>query len=304
MPGRGLLSIDDLEPAELRALVDETLAPRTERVAAVVGLFFLQPSTRTRLGFQAAVARLGGQSVELQELKETGQMSSGESWADTVRSVGPYFDAVCVRHPDPYATAEAGELLPDVPVINCGNGTDEHPTQSVADLAAIARYAKLSPHGLRVTVAGDLRYMRAAHSLVLALAKVGGVCVTGVSPGPLALPERYSATLDGNGGTFRTAATLEEALDTDVLYMAGFAPRTPAGEWDDASRRPYRLTASVARQLPADSVILCPLPRVDEIESEVDVLPQARYFEQSELALHARVAVLRRALAPPVSPDR
>lgn len=303
MPVRHLLGVRDLGSADLCAILREaTSTPPTAASPSgapfVAGLLFFESSTRTRVGFEVAVARMGGTSVAIEAAKSSASMGAAETWEDTVRSVGPYFDVMCIRHPDPDAAAIASRLAPSTRVVNCGSGTDEHPTQAVADVAAITAQAGPITAATRITVAGDLRHMRAAHSLVRALGLLAPVTITGASPPTLGLPDQYLDTLVAAGGTYHAEASLDGALDTDVLYMAGFPSRSPEGdEWDPDLRAAYRLTAGRAERLPSGALVLCPLPRVDEIDPAIDDTPRCGYFAQSALALSARVAILRWLLA-------
>jgi aspartate carbamoyltransferase catalytic subunit len=299
MPTRHLLGVADLDRDQVLSLLEsaarEDAGVGAPLQPATAGLIFLEESTRTRAGFEVAAARLGGQAVVVTAVKHTQAMSAGESWADTVRSIGHYFDVLCIRHPDPAAPRRASELV-DVPVVNCGNGADEHPTQALIDLLAIVDHLGRGPDGVRVAMVGDLRNMRAAHSLILALALFDGVRVVAVSPPELGFPPPYADRFEAAGHQLSYADSLDTAMEVDVVYMAGFAPTTPIGVWHDAARDPFRLTLARAQRLPSAAAVLCPLPRIDEIEAEVDDLPQARYFRQSRLGLAMRTAILRHVL--------
>jgi aspartate carbamoyltransferase catalytic subunit len=139
---------------------------------------------------------------------------------------------------------------------------------------------------------GNLRDMRVAHSLLFGLAQFRGIHITAVCPERLAPPRECADVFVAGGNHYEERGVLPDLRDVDVLYVAGFPPNTTHDRWDDDARAPYRVTAAVAAELSADAVILCPLPRVDEIEVGVDDLPQARYFRQSELGLFMRMAVL------------
>ena len=300
MSALNLLSMEDLPRAEILELVQAATALKvpTSSLAQgrTAGLFFFEASTRTRVGFEAAMLRLGGSAVAVTATKSGPTMSAPETWTDTVRSVGRYFDVLCVRSAEPAAPSLAAALLPDVPVINCGNGHDEHPTQAMIDILAISEIVGGPPDGLHVALVGDLLGMRAAHSLLLALARFRDVLVTAISPPGLSCPERYSGPFRAAGNRYVTSEALTGLAGVNIVYVAGFPPRTEVGDWSEAARAPYRVTADFAATLPASAAILCPLPRVDEIEPAVDDLPQARYFLQSELGLPMRMAVLQRSL--------
>lgn len=298
MPGFHLLGMADLNRADIEWILGDSIdsAFRPWPNPFVAGLMFLEDSTRTRVGFDVAVSRLGGRSVAITSLKQTDAMSARESWTDTLLSIGPYFDLLCIRHGEATGLRQAAELLPHVAVVNCGNGADEHPTQALIDLRAITEHFGRLPDRMTIGVVGDLRHMRAAHSLLLALARFDSVCVVAASPPELQFPAAYVQTFVDAGNTYVQTAALEDALQVDVLYMAGFAPKTPMGVWDEEARSAFRLTERRARRLPRHASVLCPLPRVDEIEDGVDLLPQARYFHQSALGVDVRTAVLRHVL--------
>jgi aspartate carbamoyltransferase catalytic subunit len=260
----------------------------------VVGLLFFDPSTRTRFGFHAAAARLGGSAITLGDNKYQATMSAPESLEDTLRSVGAYCDVVVLRHAREDAVDIAAALLP-VPVINAGNGSDEHPTQALIDLFAIRSWhGRLA--GLRVGIVGDLRHSRAAHSLILALQRFEPREIRLLHPRGAELPESIceqccSATLVGAGEFVHFDGL-------DALYFAGL-PEGHDGTNDHrgpAIRRHFALTAETASRLSPSTLILDPLPRIDEIEPSIDALPNAGYFKQSDEAQHVRLAVLEAIL--------
>jgi aspartate carbamoyltransferase catalytic subunit len=288
-----LLKVADLARTDVDALLDQALALASSPAAAptptgkLIVLAFFQDSVRTRVGFTAAAARLGVATTVVAGVRYGPTMSGGESLPDTARTLGAYCDAILLRHPDSDAPSIAAELA-GVPVINCGNGHDEHPTQALIDLLAI-RDARGTIDGTRIGIAGDLRHMRAVHSLLHALALYDDVHVRLISPPELKAPPE---TLPP--GAVETGALDLEELD--IVYMAGFAPRTPVGDFDDQTRSRFALTTERARRLDPAVRILCPMPRIDEIEPGVDALPQAHYFRQSALGLPMRMAVLQRVL--------
>lgn len=289
---RHLLSAADLTRSEVEHLVEVARDPGELPVAPfIAGLFFFEESTRTRVGFEVATARLGGTSVAVTAPKQTGAMSAAEGWSDTIRSVGGYFDVLCVRHPSSDAVAIAARLA-DVPVINCGNSTDEHPTQALIDLLAMYDHLDGPPDGLRIALVGDLRNMRAAHSLLLMLALYRGVTVVAVCPEPLDAPVRFREAFLASGNRYTTARRMGDATEVDLVYVAGFAPATAEGFWDESARSPFRVTSAMVRAMAPDVGIFCPLPRIDEIDADVDDLPAARYFRQSRMALGMRMAIL------------
>lgn len=241
-----------------------------------LAIAFFEPSTRTRIGFSTAMQKLGGNVVEVYESKLSDKMSAPESDEDTLRVVSDYADFVALRH-------KSRDLVKNLrinsKIINCGNGNDEHPTQTLIDLYTILKeIGRLD--NFSIAIAGDLKNMRAGHSLVLGLSKFDNIRLTLLSPKLLSMPTEYlnSEVIEKNNFEF---------ADEDVLYVAGFPP---AKEVSDAERESYILHASVLQN--KKTIIMNPLPRVDEIDVAIDSMPNARYFEQSKNGLFVRMAIL------------
>ncbi len=294
---RHLLSISDLGQSGILAVLDRAeefrlQSPRgTPFLGKILGLLFFQPSTRTRVGFHAAMARLGGATVEVAETKLQPGMGKAESLTDTVRSVSAYCDCLVLRHPsgDEFRSAIA---VSDVPVINGGSGGEHHPTQALIDLFAIQRrFARLE--GLRIGMAGDLEGSRAVRSLIQALAYFPPRELRLMSPKGRELPLPFLRGFSSSEINQRYELTVE---GLDILYMAGLPKGLGESELDEAVRERFRLTRSRAERLPTEALVLNPLPRIDEIEIEVDELPVAGYFTQSREALFVRCAVLEQML--------
>ena len=241
-----------------------------------LAIAFFEPSTRTRVGFSAAMQKLGGNVVEVYESKLSDKMSAPESDEDTLRVVSDYADFVALRH-------KSRDLVKNLKInsriINCGNGNDEHPTQTLIDLYTVLKeIGRLD--NLSVAIAGDLRGMRAGHSLVLGLAKFDSIRLTLLSPKLLSMPREYlnSEVIEKNNFEF---------TNEDILYVAGFPP---AKEVSEDERKSYILNASMLRG--KKTIIMNPLPRVDEIDIAIDSMQNAKYFEQSKNGLFVRMAVL------------
>lgn len=303
---RGLTSIRELDRIELDRLLDRarelSADPRAgRRTGAVVGLLFYSGSLRTRVGFEAAAARLGAAAPVVLSARHTEVMSEPESLADALRSVGPWCDAICLRHPDE-ESVRAAVSLAGTPIVNCGNGTDEHPTQALIDLFAVrSQLGRID--GLRFAMVGDLRGMRAAHSLALALSRCRGIHLRLIAPRGLEMPRAYLAPLAAAGVVIEETERLELA-DADVVYVAGLPARTAIGRLPDPVRARFVVSRAVALGLKEGARILCPLPRIDEIAQAVDALPQAAYFAQSAQAIGVRMAVLERALGGGAAADQ
>ena len=293
-----LLAADQLTRRDVEALVESARALRTghrvRHTDAVVGLLFFEPSVRTRVGFEVAATRLGAHSTVLAAVKQSAAMWSPETLHDTVRSIGPWLDVVCLRHPTTGSVAQAAELL-DVPLINCGDGDGEHPTQALIDLFAIAELVGPIDR-LRIGLVGDLHAMRSAHSLASALAVFEDVHLRCMAPSGLELPDGLLRRLRDRGHVVEERSDFDPR-DLDIVYMAGLPAETRVGILQPEEQSALRMTVERAHQLGAATHVLCPLPRVDEIDPGVDELPQAAYFIQSEMAIWVRMAVLDHVLA-------
>ena len=253
----------------------------------MLGILFFQPSTRTRIGFSVAMQNLGGGVVYLYDTKFTKGMSARESLEDTVRVIGDYCDVLCIRH-SIESTLEKVCRSTHVPIINCGNGTDQHPTQALIDLYTIWKeFGRLD--NLRLAVIGDLKHMRTAHSLILGLSLFRGNKLKLISPKELRLPDKYLKRVEDSLEISET--DMVELRDEDVVYVAGLPPFGKGNE-----RLRYQIDKRKALQLKEGAIILNPLPRVDEITREVDSLRCARYFEQSKNGLYVRMAILTKIL--------
>lgn len=260
----------------------------------MIGLLFFEPSTRTRFGFASAAQRFGLGVVTLDDFRHSQSMSAAESLEDTLRAVTSYVDVVCIRHPWE-GSAQLARQVVDVPVINCGNGKDEHPSQALIDLLSI-RHRRGHIDGMSVGIVGDLYSMRASHSLLMALGLYDDVTVRCMAPDELRMPRQYVDAYTATGNKLDELGSLD-LHGLDVVYMAGFVPATDRGTFDDSTRFRYRLGASQLIDLSDNAMILCPLPRIDEIDPAVDSSPLAMYFEQSRLALWVRAALLLEMLS-------
>ena len=294
----GLLSASELDRPRIERLLASAGQYRRGGAArhpeAVVALAFFEDSLRTRVGFEAAAARLGARGLSVTAFKQTEAMGQPESLLDTVRSIDGWCDVLCLRHPDAAAVRAVGEVA-HVPVINCGGGRDEHPTQALVDLFAIQEL-RGAIDGLTIGLLGDLHAMRTAHSLALALARFDRITVRCIGPAGLELPERFAEPLRAAGHSL-SVTTVMDVEGLDVLYVAGLPAHTRAGTLTASEQARFHVTCEVVRRMPADALVLSPLPRVDEIRPDVDSTPQAVYFRQSALGLNVRMAVLDEQLS-------
>lgn len=295
----------DFSPEEYEALfslasqIIDSPADYADRCAGrLMATLFYEPSTRTRLSFEAAMLRLGGQVISVASAKSS-SVAKGESLGDTVRTVGGYADLIVLRHPKEGAAILAAEYSP-VPVINGGDGAREHPTQTLTDLFTIHRF-KGHLDGLTVAFCGDLRYGRTVHSLVKALARYSDVRFILISPPELRLPERIKREVEeiNPAVALRETTRMEDGLEgADVLYMTRIQKERFFNEEDYIKLRDtYILTADKLSAAPAEMIVMHPLPRVTEIDYAVDADPRAVYFEQARLGMFARMALILHLLA-------
>ena len=258
----------------------------------ILATLFYEPSTRTRLSFEAAMLRLGG-SVEGFSSASTSSVSKGETVADTVRVVGSYADIIAMRHNKEGAPRVASMFSP-VPVINAGDGGHQHPTRTLPDLLTRrSRKGRLS--GFTVGMCGDLKYGRTVHSLVKALSRYEGVRFVFIAPEELKIPRHLiDEVLEPANIDYQEVATLEEAIgEVDVLYMTRIQQERFLDKSEyERLKDVYRLDAEKMAMARADMIVLHPLPRVNEIAPEVDADPRAAYFKQVKYGMYVRMALI------------
>ncbi len=267
---------------------------RTMHEKILIPLFF-EPSTRTRLSFETAMLRLGGRVLLVPDIKELA-ISKGESLQDTIRVVSSFGDIIVMRHPLESAVYLASEYS-SVPIINGGNGCDEHPTQALLDLYTIEK-EKGAIDGLKVALVGDLKYARTIHSLIKGLSYYD-VTVFLVSPEELRLPKELLDVLRQRGLSYIETPNLPEVLgELDVLYIVMLQHhRIPDHQVvERLQQKYYRITPELLTQAKADATILHPLVRQEEISPEVDALPNAAYFRQAKNGVVVRMVLLYQML--------
>lgn len=294
-----IISIRDLERKDLDYLLDrarefETGNCRSCRLEdKLAALLFFEPSTRTRMSFATAMARLGGRSISVDSV-EASSIVKGETLADTIRVVSGYADAIVLRHPKEGAARLASEFA-TVPVINAGDGAGQHPSQTLLDLYTIRQSTPID--GLDVGLLGDLRYGRTAHSLALALS-LYDVTLHTIAPGGLEMPANLTLELRERGMEVIEHENVEEVIqELDVLYVTRIQrERFPdsASYYNVASS--YRITPDLLAGVRDNLMILHPLPRAGEIDPAVDHTPYARYFEQAKNGVPVRMALLHEVM--------
>ena len=294
-----LIDIMELSPAELDALLDtaEDIIARPEHYAGAcrgkkLATLFFEPSTRTRLSFEAAMLELGGSVLGFSEAQSS-SAAKGESVADTARVVGCYADIIAMRHPKEGAPLVASRVA-GVPVINAGDGGHFHPTQTLADLLTIRR-EKGRLGELCVGFCGDLKFGRTVHSLTAALSRYTGIRFVFISPEELRIPEYVKTeVLDRRDVPFMELRDLESAIPgLDVLYMTRVQKERFFNEADYIRLKDtYILTPEKLHSARADLCIMHPLPRVNEIDVRVDDDPRACYFKQVLYGKYMRMALI------------
>ena len=253
---------------------------------------FFEPSTRTRLSFEAAMLELGGSVLGFSEAASS-SATKGESVADTVRVVGCYADIIAMRHPKEGAPMVA-KMNSNVPIINAGDGGHNHPTQTLTDLLTIKRETGRL-NNLNIGICGDLKFGRTVHSLVSAMSRYGGIKIYAISPAELKLPKYIKEdVIEKNNMDFYEMDSLEEVMgDLDILYMTRVQKERFFNEADyERLKNSYVLTKDKLKTAKEDMRILHPLPRVNEISTEVDSDIRAAYFRQVLNGKYMRMALI------------
>lgn len=300
---RSLIDILDLSTTEIDELIVKAndIIANPEKYAhkcagKKLATLFFEPSTRTRLSFEAAMYELGGNVLGFSEAQSSSS-AKGESVADTVKVVGYYADIIAMRHPKEGAPLVAS-MNTDVPVINAGDGGHNHPTQTLTDLLTISR-EKGRFDNLTVGFCGDLKFGRTVHSLIGALSRYENVRFVLISPAELTVPEYLKKEiLEAKNIEFVETTDLEKYMpELDILYMTRVQKERFFNEQDYIRLKDsYILNTEKLQNAKADLSILHPLPRVNEIAVAVDKDPRAKYFEQAKNGKYIRMALILKLL--------
>ncbi|HCY01399.1 MAG TPA: aspartate carbamoyltransferase [Bacteroidales bacterium] len=295
MKNKSLVGINNLSKEEIIKILD--LAGEFEKnpiqnilSKTVVASLFFEPSTRTRLSFESAINRLGGRVIGFSEASNS-SISKGESLKDTILTVASYSDLIVMRHPIEGSARYASEVSP-VPIINAGDGANQHPTQTLLDLFSI-RKTQGTLEGLNIFLVGDLKYGRTVHSLLMAMSQFGA-SFTFVSPQELKMPIEYKMYLDSMGLKYTEQTELDQNLDkADIIYMT----RVQRERFSDPVEYEKVKNVYVLRNKMLDDTkstmrVLHPLPRVNEIHTDVDSNPKAYYFTQALNGVYTRMAIM------------
>jgi aspartate carbamoyltransferase catalytic subunit len=294
--GRDIISIEDFSREEINYILDKST--KMEQIASkgsnllngkILATLFFEPSTRTRLSFEAAMLKLGGSTIGFAEMEST-SAKKGENLADTIRTVENYADVIALRHPLDGAAKLAAEFS-KVPIINGGSGSEEHPTQALLDLYTI-RKEKGKIDGLKIALVGDLRYGRTVHSLAYALSMYD-VELHLVSPEQLRMRREVLRTIHSKIPVAETSSLDKVIQQADVLYVTRIQKeRFPDPAEYAKVKSIYKIELKTLNGARKDLIIMHPLPRLDEISPEVDSTPQARYFQQVQSGIAVRMALL------------
>lgn len=252
---------------------------------------FYEPSTRTRLSFEAAMYNLGGNVLGFSEASSS-SAAKGESVADTIRVISCYADICAMRHPKEGAAFVAAEHS-HIPVINAGDGGHQHPTQTLTDLLTI-RNLKGRLDDFTIGLCGDLKFGRTVHSLINALSRYNNINFIFISPEELKVPDYIIEMLNVKGISYKQVINLEEVIgELDILYMTRVQRERFFNEEDYVRLKDfYILTKDKLNHARNDMIVLHPLPRVNEISVEVDDDPRAAYFKQAQFGVYVRMALI------------
>lgn len=292
---KSLISIQDFTKEEILHILDvarefEQNKSQTFLSDKVIACIFFEPSTRTRLSFETASNRLGARVIGFSDAANT-SVRKGESLKDTIKMVSNYVDLIVMRHPLEGSARYASEIA-SVPVINAGDGANQHPTQTLLDLYTIMEtQGRLD--NIDINMVGDLKYGRTVHSLLQALSHFSP-SFTFTSPTELEMPQEYKEFLNEKKIPFRETTELEQYLnDTDILYMTRIQQErfTDPVEYEKV-KNVYSLNKSMLGSVRGNMRILHPLPRLQEIANDVDETPYASYFKQAENGMYVRMAII------------
>ena len=288
----------DFTTEELDALFDlaAEIEKDPERFAHVcdgriLATAFYEPSTRTRLSFEAAMLRLGGKVIGFSDAGSS-SAAKGESVSDTIKVISQYADICAMRHPKEGAAYVAASKS-EIPVINAGDGGHQHPTQTLADLMTIrSMHGKLG--GFKIGLCGDLKFGRTVHSLINALVRYEGISFVFISPPELKVPDYITEMLNEMNIPYTEVIKLEDVIaDLDMLYMTRVQKERFFNEEDYVRLKDfYILTKEKMNLAGKDMLVLHPLPRVNEISVEVDEDPRACYFKQVKYGMYVRMALI------------
>lgn len=296
---RHLMNALDLSVSEINSLIalSETIIEEPTRYSEIckgkkLATCFYEPRTRTRLSFESAMLNLGGQILGFSSA-DSSSAAKGESVSDTIRVISSYADICAMRHPKEGAPLVAA-MHSSIPVINAGDGGHNHPTQTLTDLLTI-KNMKGHLDNLTIGMCGDLKFGRTVHSLIEAMVRYSNVRFVLISPDELKIPDYLRKdTLDSNGIDYKEVNILEDVLpELDILYMTRVQRERFFNEEDYIRLKDsFILDKRKMKLAPEDMLVLHPLPRVNEISTDVDDDPRAAYFKQAQYGVYIRMALI------------
>jgi aspartate carbamoyltransferase catalytic subunit len=295
---KSLVSIDDVSNEDLEeifALSDRMLSVLESNKnphmmdSKIMATLFYEPSTRTRLSFESAMHRLGGSVISMSDASSS-SAAKGETLADTIRMAEGYSDIIVMRHPLEGAARLAAQFS-SKPIINAGDGSGQHPTQTILDLFTMWKeFGKID--GLKIALIGDLKYGRTVHSLILALSRFN-VELTLISPRSLSIPEQFYSRIPHNIKVRKSEKMEGFVEDADVLYVTRIQKERFADKNEYLSLiGSYSVDLKIVDSIKKEAIIMHPLPRIDEIKPEVDFTQNARYFKQASFGIPVRMALI------------
>lgn len=300
---KSLISPDDLSLEEINGIMTlaEQIIKNPQKYSEIckgklLASLFYEPSTRTKFSFDAAMLKLGGNVLGFSD-PNTSSAAKGETLMDSTRTVSQYADVIVVRHPKE-GTARLMSQYADCPVINAGDGGHHHPTQTLTDLLTIRNYKGDSFKGLTVGFCGDLKFGRTIHSLVSCVSRYDGVNFLFISPDELRMPQYITSSLIKKGVPFRETTDFSEALPVvDILYMSRVQRERFISEEEYLRLKDvFILTAEKMKSAKPDMIVMHPLPRINEIATEIDGDPRSVYFNQVRFGMYARMALIIKLL--------
>jgi aspartate carbamoyltransferase catalytic subunit len=295
MKKRSLVSIDDFSTEEILKVLDMAVEFEKQPIrklldGKVIATLFFEPSTRTRLSFESAINRLGGKIVGFSDASSS-SVSKGETLHDTIKMVSSYSDLIVMRHPIEGSARFASEVA-SVPVINAGDGANQHPTQTLLDLYSI-RKTQGKLEDLNIFLVGDLKYGRTVHSLMMAMSRWNAT-FNFIAPEELKMPDEFKFYLDNLGLKYYEHSDFTDIISkADIIYMTRVQKERFSDPMEyEKVKNVYVLRNSMLKNTKPNMRILHPLPRVNEIHPDVDSNPKAYYFEQALNGVYTRQAIL------------
>lgn len=298
-----LIDLDDFSLYEIDSIINKAIEIKKNphefsnvMHGKIIGTLFYEPSTRTQMSFQSAMLRLGGQVIGFNN-PQNSSIAKGENFKDTIKVISEYADIIAIRHPLEGA-AKAASLFSNCPIINAGDGSHLHPTQTLTDLLTISEQ-KNTLNGLTLGFCGDLKYGRTVHSLVKMMLKYKNNKFIFISTKDLQIPDYMKELIINSGNYYEEICSLDNAINKlDVLYMTRIQRERFKSIQDyNLQKNVFKLTTDKLKNANSNMIILHPLPRVDEIDISVDDDPRALYFKQAYNGVFVRMSLILHILS-------